>query len=124
MTDDADVEASPRPFTLSAAVLLVSVEALAEAVAVSSRAELTTGLRVGLIACIALKWLFAWGVTRLRAGAALGLLLLQGTTVVAALGASEVDLVPRMALGATASTVLLLLLASLHAFPTPTLPKG
>jgi hypothetical protein len=103
---------------------LVSVEALAEAVAVAGRSALTPGLRAGLIACIALKWLFAWRVLHLSAGATLGLLLLEGTTVVAAFGAVERALAVRAALGITAAAVVALLLASLHAFPSPTLPKG
>ena len=115
---------SPLPWTLRAAAGLVSVEALAESVGVSGRTELTPGLRVGLILCLALKWLFAWRVLHRSAGAALGLLMLEGTTIVAAFGAVETDGLIRLALGATAATVLVLVSTSLHAFPPPTLPKG
>ncbi len=112
------------PWTLRAAAGLVSIEALVEAVAVSGRTNLTVGLRVGLVLCLALKWLFAWRVLQLGPGAALGLLLLEGTTVVAAFGAVDTDALVRVALGGTALTVMALLAASLHAFPTPALPKG
>lgn len=112
------------PWTLRAAVGLVSVEALVEGLAVTGRTNLTVGLRTLLVLCLALKWLFAWRALRLGPGAALGLLLLEGTTVVAAFGAVATDLGVRLALGATALTVLALLAASLHAFPTPALPKG
>jgi hypothetical protein len=105
-------------------VAVVSLEALVEAVAVAGRSSLTPGLRTGLILCIALKWLFAWRVLHLSAGAALGLLLLEGTTVVAALGAVDSSSAVRLALAATAIAVLWLLFASLHAFPSPTLPKA
>ena len=112
------------PWTLRAAVGLVSIEALAEGVAVAGRGTLTPGLRVALVSCLALKWVFAWRVLHLSPGATLGLLLLEGTTVVAAMGAVDSSALARVGLGATAMTVIALLLASLHAFPTPTLPKG
>lgn len=111
------------PWTLRAAAGLVSVEALAEGVAVVGRTALTPGLRVLLVLCLSLKWLFAWRALRLSAGAALGLLLLEGTTVVAALGAVSSGAGVRLALGVTAATVIALLAASLHAFPAPELPK-
>jgi hypothetical protein len=112
------------PWTLRAAAGLVSIEALVEGVAVSGRTAFTPGLRIMLVLCLALKWLFAWRVLRLNPGAAFGLLLLEGTTVVSALGAVDTDAIVRLALGGTALTVVILLLASLHAFPTPALPKG
>jgi hypothetical protein len=112
------------PWTLRAAVALVAVEALVEAVVVTGRSELTPGLRVFLVLCVGLKWLFAWRVLRLSAGAAFGLLLLEGTTVVAALAAIESSTGARVALGGVALAVLVLLSSSLHAFPSPTLPKG
>jgi hypothetical protein len=110
------------PWTLRAAAALVSIEALAESVAVVGRTTLTPGLRAVLVLCVALKWLFAWRVLHLSAGAALGLLMLEGTSMVAALGAVEADGLVRCALGGTALAVIGLLLASLHAFPSPALP--
>lgn len=112
------------PWTLQAAAGLVSVEALVEAVVVAGRTELTAGLRVGLILCISLKWLFAWRVLHRSAGAALGLLMLEGTTIVAAFGATDTSGGARLALGVTAAVVIVLLSASLHAFPTASLPRG
>lgn len=112
------------PWTLRAAAGLVSIEALVQALVVAGRSELTTGLRVGLILCIALKWVFAWRVLQLSAGAMLGLLLLEGTTVIAALGATSSSGGARLALAGVALTVIGLLSSSLHAFPSPTLPKG
>ena len=117
-------EPGALPWTLHAAVALVSVEALIEGAVVARRTELTPGLRVALVLCISLKWLFAWRVRRLRAGAVFGLLLLEGTTVVAAIGATASPAGARVALGAVALAVLVLLSSSLHAFPSPTLPKG
>jgi hypothetical protein len=111
-----------RPWTLRAAVALVSAEALVEAVAVAGRSSLTPGLRAVLVVCIGLKWVFAWRVLHLSAGATLGLLLLEGTTVVAALGATDSPTVVRIALAVTAAAVVGLVLASLHAFPSPALP--
>ncbi|HLT16630.1 MAG TPA: hypothetical protein VK007_08000 [Acidimicrobiales bacterium] len=111
-----------RPWTLPAVVALVSAEALVEAVAVAGRGSLTPGLRAGLVLCIALKALFAWRVLHRSHGAALGLLLLQGTTVVAALGAVDSPAAVRLALGGVAVASIALLSASLHAFPQPQLP--
>ncbi|MFP5256452.1 MAG: hypothetical protein ACLGI8_11460 [Acidimicrobiia bacterium] len=119
---DPAVREVARPWTLTAAAALVSVEALVEAVAVSGRSSLTPGLRTGLVLCIALKWAAAAGVLRRSAGAALALLLLQGTTVVAAFGAVDSPAALRLALGAVAVASIGLLLASLHAFPSPDLP--
>lgn len=119
-----DAEPLPVPWTLRAAVSLVSVEALVECVGVSTRSDLTAGLRGALIGCLALKWLFAWRASHLSPGATLGLLLLEGTTVVAAFGATDLAGGARLALGGTATAVMGLVLASLHAFPSPSLPKG
>jgi hypothetical protein len=112
------------PWTLWAAVGVVFAEAAVEAVVVAARTELTPGLRVGLVLCLALKWLFAWRVTHLSAGPMLGLLMLEGTTVVAAFGATTAPPLARLALGAVALVTMGLLSSSLHAFPSPTLPKG
>ena len=120
----AVAEGSPVPWTLRAAAGLVSVEALVEAVVVAGRSELTPGFRVGLVLCVGLKWVFAWRVLRFSAGAVLGLLMLEGTTIVAAFGAVESSDGARLALGGVALVVIGLLFSSLHAFPSPTLPKA
>lgn len=112
------------PRTLRIAAALASVQALVECIAVAGRAGLTVGLRVLLVACIGLTWLLAWRLVRLSAGAALGLLLLEGTTLLAALGAVDSGVGVRLALGATALAVAILIFASLHAFPSPTLPTA
>lgn len=117
-------EGTGVPWTLRAAVGLISVEALVEAVAVAGRSELTPGLRAGLVLCVALKWAFGWRVLRLSAGAMLGLLMLEGTTIVAAFGAVDAALGVRLLLGGVAAVAIGLLSSSLHAFPSPTLPKA
>ena len=119
-----DTGAADLPWTLRVAVVLVSAEALAEAAGVATRDELTVGLRVSLVLCVGLKVLFAWRARHLSAGAVLGLLMLEGTTIVAALGATEAAPPVRLALAGVALAVLALLSSSLHAFPSPTLPKG
>jgi len=125
MTDRAATaghDADRRPWTLPAVTALVGAEALVEAVAVAARTSLTPGLRAGLVLCVALKGLFAWRVLHRSHGAALGLFLLQGTTLVAALGAVGSPGAVRLALGAAAVASIALLAASLHAFPEPQLP--
>jgi hypothetical protein len=123
-TSPAPAPPAVLPWTLRSAAALVSIEALVEGIAVSGRSELTPGLRSALVFCLALKWLFAWRALRLSAGAVLGLFLFEGTTAVAAVGAVDASAAVRLALGGTAITVIALLAASLHAFPSPVLPKG
>jgi hypothetical protein len=100
----------------------VSVETMVEAVVISRREELTVGLRVMLILFLSLKWVFSLGVLRLRSGAALGLFLLEGTSVVAALGAVDAPVGARLALAASAMVAIALVASSLHAFPEAPLP--
>jgi hypothetical protein len=120
---DHTVEDSRLPITLPVAAGVVAIEALLETLFVSGREELTPGLRGMLILCLGLKWLFAWLLVRRSAGAALGLLLLELTTVVAAFGAVDQPTPARLALGLVATCVIALVAASLHAFPPPTLPR-
>jgi hypothetical protein len=117
------VEPASLPWTLRAATAVVAVEALGEAVAIGGRSELTAGLRVMLLGFLSLKWLFAWRARHLSPGAAMGLLLLEGTTVVAAVGATDAHPLARVALAVAALTVLVLLASSLHAFPSAPLPR-
>jgi hypothetical protein len=112
------------PWTLHTASAVVAVETLVECIVVWRRDELTPGLRVLLILSLSLKWLFAWRVRHLSAGAALGLLLLEGTTIVTAFGAVDDRLAARLALGGTALAVIVLVASSLHAFPSAVLPPA
>jgi hypothetical protein len=117
------VEPASLPWTLRAATAVVAVEAVVEAIAIGGRSELTAGLRIMLLGFLSLKWLFAWRARRLSPGAAMGLLLLEGTTVVAAIGATDAHPLARVALAAAGLAALVLLAASLHAFPSATLPR-
>ncbi|MEO7430224.1 MAG: hypothetical protein ABIY48_12675 [Acidimicrobiales bacterium] len=111
------------PGSLRIATGLVSLETLVESIVVLGRTELTPGLRGLLVLCLALKWLFAWRILHLSHGAALGLLMLEGTTIVAAFGSVGTDGLVRLALGGTALLVMVLIASSLHAFPAPVLPS-
>ncbi len=113
----------PVPATLLVAAAIVAVEALVEAITIVARDELTPGLRGMLIAFLSLKWVFALRVLKLRPGPALGLVLAEGTTVVAAAGATDAHPLARVALATTAVTAIVLLARSLHAFPTVELPR-
>lgn len=110
------------PPALRVAAALVAVEAMVEAVVIAGRDELTPGLRVMLIGFLSFKWVFAAGLLRLRPGAALGTFLLEGTSVVAALGAVEASGPVRLALAASALLAIVLVATSLHAFPEAPLP--
>jgi hypothetical protein len=111
------------PGTLRAAAALISVEAVVEAAVIAHREELTQGLRVMLILFLSLKWVFSWRALKLKAGPMLGLFLLEGTSAVAALGAVHAPTGARLALAAAAVLACVLLAASLHAFPTPEIPR-
>ncbi len=112
----------PVPRSLRAAAALVAVETLLEAVVLLGHDAYTVGLRVLLLGFLSLKWIFAARVLRLSAGAAFGLFLLEGTTVVVALGATDSSALARVALGASGVTAIVLLAMSLHAFPPAPLP--
>jgi hypothetical protein len=101
---------------------LVVLQAAVEVAYVVGRLELTPGLRVGLAGVLALQWLFAQGVMRMSPGSVLALLAYEVMAVVAAV-AGDGALVVRGALAATALSVVVLLMMSISAFPSPDLPK-
>jgi hypothetical protein len=111
------------PATLRAAAALIAVEAAVEAIVIAHRSDLTPGFRVMLIAFLSLKWVFAVGALRLRPGPVLGLFLLEGTSAVAALGAVHAPPLARLALAGSAVVACTLLGRSLHAFPSPDIPR-
>src|SRR3546814_18114716 len=113
----------PRPTRTATLFPFTTLFRSVECVVVAQRDELTPGLRAGLVACIALKGLAAWRILHRSAGAALLLLLLEATTVVAAFGAVDASTPARLGLGASALTLLVLVAASLHAFPSHELPS-
>jgi len=120
MTEDPAVE--PVPWALRAAATLATAIALGELTAVAGRTDLTVGLRVGLMFVVGLQLVFAARLSHYSAGSVLGLFVFQGMAVIAALG-SNGPLVLRGALALGAIAVILLLGASLSAFPSPTPPR-
>lgn len=112
----------PTPVRLRVAAGLVAVEAVVEAGIIAGREELTPGLRAMIILFLSTKWIFAARVVKLRAGPALGLFLLEGTTLLFLLGASDTDALVRIALAGAALAAIVLLAGSLHAFPPAPLP--
>ena len=111
------------PATLRAAAVIVSLEAVPEAIAIARRDDLVPGFRVCLILVLALKWLWVAGALRLRAAPVLGLFLLEGVSALAALADSHVAVGVRLALASAAVAAITLLAMSLHAFPEPELPR-
>jgi hypothetical protein len=118
------VRVDAPPLTLRLAVAIVAVQALVEALAVSTRTELTAALRAVLVLVVGLKLAFAWGAQRRSPGAAFGLLLAELTVILAALSATGLGDGARLALGLSAVAVIGLVLASLHAFPSPAPPPA
>ena len=112
----------PALARLRVAAALVSIEAIVEAVVIARRDDLVPGFRVCLILVLSLKWVWAHGITRLRPGAALGLLMIEGLSAVAALGAVDAPPAVRLALAASAIASIALVASSLHAFPEAPLP--
>jgi hypothetical protein len=119
MSEPAPVEAVPLRLRFAAA--LVTVQVLAELVAVSTRRDLTPGLRVSLMVILGLQLLFAAGITHRSAGSVLGLFTFNGMAVIAAIG-SDAHLLLRAALAVSAVGVIVLLSMSLDSFPAPAPP--
>ena len=111
-----------RPRTLRWAAGIVVVQAAAEVAYVTGRSDLTWGLRIGLMAVLSLQFVFARGALRLSAGSVLGLLAFEAMAVVAAI-AGDGPIVVRGALALAAVSVMVLLMMSISAFPSPELPK-
>jgi hypothetical protein len=111
-----------RPRTLVWAANIIVLQTTAELAYVVGRRELTVGLRAGLAAVVALQYVFARRALRMSAGSVLGLLSFEAMAVVAAI-AGDGALVIRGALAATAISVMVLLMVSISAFPSPDLPK-
>jgi hypothetical protein len=110
------------PASLRAAAVVVALESAIEAVVIARRTELVPGFRACLILVLSLKLVWAVGALRLRAGAALGLFMIEGVSALAALGATDAPLGARLALAAAALVAIVLVAVSLHAFPEAPLP--
>lgn len=109
------------PAALTVALVIVVIESAAQAAFVLNRDDYGPGGKALVVAAIGVKVLFAVWARRLSAGGALGLLALELMGVVVALGAAwSIEL--RYALVASVVAVYVLVLSSLHAFPTPELP--
>jgi hypothetical protein len=111
-----------RPRSLRWAATIVILQSSAELAYVAGRGELTPGLRIGLMGVLALQLLFIRGAWRLSAGSVLGLLAFEAMAVVAAIGGDGAFAI-RGALAVSALAVMVLLLMSISAFPSPDLPK-
>ena len=111
-----------QPRSLRWAVTIIALQASVELAYVAGRSEFTPGLRIGLMAVLALQLVFARGAWHLSAGSVLGLLAFEAMAVVAAV-AGDGAMVVRGALAASALAVVVLLLMSISAFPSPDLPK-
>ena len=111
-----------RPRTLVWASSLVVLQTSVEMAYVVGRHELTPGLRVWLAGVVALQLLCSRGALRMSAGSVLALMAFEAMAVVAAI-AGDGALVIRGALAAAALSVMVLLMVSISAFPSPDLPK-
>ena len=111
------------PVTLVVAAVLGAVEGVVEAVYVASRDDLVPAMRGFLCALLVLKLAIARSAIRLSPAAAGLLMMYEATSLVAAL-ASGFPALARLALAGTALGVLVLMGASLHAFPPPELRRS
>ncbi len=106
------------PVALTVVFVIVLVETVAEIAFVLARDDYGPGGK-GLIAGLfALKIVLAASTRRLNAGGALGLLLFELVGILVATGA-EWSMALRLVLVACVITVYVLVLSSLHAFPSP-----
>lgn len=110
------------PWTLHAAFWLVLVESIVEGAFVVGRDDWgSVGKALILLAFVA-KVTFAHLARRLSAGGVLGLLVFELVGILVAIGA-DWSTALRLLLVATVLAVYALVLSSLHAFPTPELPR-
>lgn len=115
-------ERARPPITLVAACWLAAAEGAAEVVHLAGRDELTPGLRVFVALIVGAKLPLARAALRLSSVGAMGLFLYEATSLtVAAVGGFDGTI--RVVLAVVAFAVGGLLAASLHAFPTPELPR-
>lgn len=119
--DTATDTPASAPVALTVALVIVTVQTLAESAFVLGRDDYGPGGKGLVIAMFGLKIFFAARARRLRAGAVLGLLLFELVGILVALGA-DWHMGLRLGLVATVVAVFSLVLSSLHAFPTPELP--
>lgn len=110
------------PWTLHAAFWLVVAESVVEGAFVVGRDDWgAIGKGLILLSFVA-KVGFAQLARRLSAGGVLGLLVFEWMGILVAIGA-EWSMALRLLLVATVLAVNALVLSSLHAFPTPELPR-
>lgn len=120
-SDTKTTATSRAPAALTVALVLVIVEASAESAFVLARDDYGPGGKALVIAVFGFKVLLATWARRLSAGGALGLLAFELTGLVIATGAAwAIEL--RFALVACVVAIFVLVLSSLHAFPSPELP--
>lgn len=111
-------DTTTAPTALTVVFVIVLVETVAEVLFVLARDDYGPGGKALVGGLLALKILLAASARRLNAGGALGLLLFEFVGILVAIGA-EWSLALRVALVACVVTVYVLVLSSLHAFPTP-----
>ncbi len=116
----ADATVRP-PVALTVVVVIVAVETAFEVAFVFGRDDYGPGGKVLIAMVFGIKILLALSARRLRAGGALGLLLFELVGILVAIGAGW-SLALRLGLVACVVAVYVLVLSSLHAFPSPELP--
>jgi hypothetical protein len=131
----ATVDRPPKPpVALTIALVVVLIEAVAEIAALfvgdpGNDQSGFSALRGGpgglaiLASVIGCKIVFAVRTRQLKAGSALGLLALESVGMLAAVASQTWTLELRVLVAVTVVTVFGLVLSSLHAFPTPVLPR-
>jgi hypothetical protein len=110
------------PWTLHAAFWLVLAESLAEGAYVVARDDWGAIGKALVLSAFVAKVGFAQLARRLSAGGAMGVLVFELVGILVAIGA-DWALALRVLLAATVVAVYALVLSSLHAFPTPELPR-
>jgi hypothetical protein len=110
------------PPALRLAAVLVAIQVTAGIVVVLTGDRYGPGGRVATAGVLALGYAFARSAARLQAGGALGVLMFEVSAVLVVLGASGWPAGARAGVAASAVAVVVLVLASLRAFPTPSVP--
>lgn len=123
MPDPAGPGRTPAvPWTLHAAFWVVLAESVVEGAFVVGRDDWGALGKVLVLFAFVAKVAFAHLARRLSAGGALGLLVFELVGILVAI-AADWTMSLRLLLVATVVAVYALVLSSLHAFPTPELPR-
>lgn len=120
MTHDGPVA---LPATLRVALGVSSLETLWLVAVVVSRSDQVAGAKAILVAGLAVKLFFLWRLARLSPAAVFAVLMFELSALLVAAVGPDLATAARLGLAAAAGGSIVLITASMHAFPSPDPPR-